>query len=176
MGWVVATHAIPHLRQLFPKPLSVTQAPPPKRISLSQCACSCITPPTRHTTALQVLHHRLEARVGVQPQQHHADGRHVAHLVMAQPQAGQVLNLCMRGHGDVSGGVRCADPPSAQGQWATPLLTTDMARSSVVRSMFFLMRSTICSTQGFSHPVTRASEACQALLRHCMESHPTHPA
>ncbi len=49
-----------------------------------------------------------------------------------------------------------------------PQLTTPVARSSVVLSMFFMMRSTICSTHGFSQPArmqSTAGTACEGELR-----------
>lgn len=50
-------------------------------------------------------------------------------------------------------GLAAANAAAAAEVEATWLLTTPCVRSSVVLSVPFMMRSTICSTQGFSQPV-----------------------
>jgi hypothetical protein len=59
-----------------------------------------------------------------------------------------------------------SQPASQAGRRAGRQRTTACARSSVVLSMFFMMRSTICSTQGFSQPARRRSSTGRSAAFH----------
>ena len=64
---------------------------------------SVLWPRTWNTPLLQVLQHRLDARLRVQPKQNNTDGSHVADFILPQPCAGKRINLQDAGHTHMAG-------------------------------------------------------------------------